>query len=264
MQTLIKYPRTKHIEGSRVQPGDEDLDSVPFDSIAGMTIVVEEKLDGANSAISFSPGGELLLQSRGHFLDGGGRERHFDLMKTWANTHRQALWDILGCTYVMYGEWVYAKHTIFYDILPHYFMEFDVLNRDSGEFLSTARRQQMLKGSPIVAVPVLYSGLAATADHLRSLTGRSLYKSGAWKAQLLEAARAKGLNPERISAETDPSDLMEGLYIKVESDGRVSDRLKFIRASFLTAVIDSGSHWLNRPIIPNQLAAGIDIFGAQQ
>jgi hypothetical protein len=40
---MYKYPRTPHIEGSRLQPGDEDLDSVPFSSIASQYVAVEEK-----------------------------------------------------------------------------------------------------------------------------------------------------------------------------------------------------------------------------
>ena len=53
---LLKYPRTPHLEGSRLQPGDHDLVSVPFADLAGRFLVVEEKLDGANSAISFDAG----------------------------------------------------------------------------------------------------------------------------------------------------------------------------------------------------------------
>jgi hypothetical protein len=40
---LLKYPRTQHIEGSRLQPGDEDLDSVPLAQIAGRHVVIAEK-----------------------------------------------------------------------------------------------------------------------------------------------------------------------------------------------------------------------------
>ena len=68
--TICKYPRTPHIEGSRLQPGDEDLSQIPFESIKDRHLVIEEKCDGANSAISFAPNGELLLQSRGHYLTG--------------------------------------------------------------------------------------------------------------------------------------------------------------------------------------------------
>ena len=46
--TIHKYPRTQHLEGSRLQPGDEDLEAVPFRAIAGRNLVVEEKVDGAN------------------------------------------------------------------------------------------------------------------------------------------------------------------------------------------------------------------------
>jgi hypothetical protein len=260
MSHLFKYPRTQHIEGSKLQPGDEDLESVPFRSVGGEWVVIEEKLDGANSGISFGEEGCLLLQSRGHFLDGGPREKHFALLKTWANTHRQALWEILGRRYVMYGEWVYAKHTIFYDMLPHYFMEFDVLEKEEGQFLSTERRKALLGGSPVVSVPVIYSGPAAGCGDLRGLVGDSLYKSGGWKERLAAAAVSRGIEPGAVLQETDGSERMEGLYIKVENSGRVTGRFKFIRASFLDAVAESGSHWMDRPIVPNQLGPGVDIF----
>jgi hypothetical protein len=62
-ETLLKYPRTQHIQGSRLQPGDEDLSAVPLESLLGQTVVIEEKIDGANCGVSFSPNGELLLQA---------------------------------------------------------------------------------------------------------------------------------------------------------------------------------------------------------
>ena len=42
--------------------------------------------------------------------------------------------------------------------------------------------------------------------------------------------------------------------------GAVVARYKWIRASFLSAVVDSGSHWLNRPIVANRLAPGVELF----
>ena len=147
MQQIHKYPRTRHIEGSRCQPGDEDLDAVPFRKIVDRNLVIEEKMDGANCGVSFTAAGELLLQSRGHFLTGGPRERYFDLFKQWATTHQSVFFQRLSDRYVMYGEWLYAKHTIFYDALPHYFLEFDILDVESGDFLSTERRTSLLDGA---------------------------------------------------------------------------------------------------------------------
>lgn len=258
---ILKYPRTHHLQGSRSQPGDEDLSATPFEEIRGRFIVVEEKLDGANAGISFD-GGELRLQSRGHYLTGGARERHFDLFKRWGHTHRAALHDALGERYIAYGEWLYAKHTVFYDQLPHYLMEFDIYDRQEQEFLSTKRRRELLGKSPLVPVPVLWQGHATSLEELVDRVDTSLYKSARWRERLQQVIADKGLDPERQRDQTDPSDHSEGLYIKVEEDGRVVDRLKYVRASFLTSVVDSGSHWLDRPIVPNQLAADVDIFHA--
>lgn len=263
MPALHKYPRTHHLEGSRRQPGDEDLAAVPFARLAGRFLVVEEKLDGANAGLSFDAEGRLWLQSRGHFLTGGEREKHYDLFKSWAHVHAAALREALGDRHVLYGEWLYAKHTVFYDQLPHYFLEFDVLDTHAGDFLSTERRRALLAGSPVVPVPVLRTGPARRIDDLLALVGRSLYKSASWRERLAEACAGRGLDAERTWAETDRSEEMEGLYVKVEEGGRVVERYKYIRPGFLTAVFDSGGHWLKRPIVPNQLAAGVDLFGGR-
>ena len=155
--------------------------------IDGRFIVVEEKVDGANAGISFSSDGELLLQSRGHFLIGGGREKHFNLFKTWANCHQQELWAVLKDRYVLYGEWLYAKHTVFYDQLPHYFLEFDIMDSKDGSFLSTETRRQLLKDVPVVSVPVLWTGYVNGQTSLDSLIGDSAFKSENWRDRLLEA-----------------------------------------------------------------------------
>ncbi|MCW5983352.1 MAG: RNA ligase family protein [Bryobacteraceae bacterium] len=230
MRAITKYPRTPHIAGSRLQPGDDDLSVVSFSRVEGRRVVVEEKLDGSNCGISFDPGGALTLQSRGHALAGGPRERQFDLLKRWANWRAEALWKLLGTRYVMYGEWLYARHTIYYDELPHYFVEFDLLDRESGTFLDTVERAAILDGSTVVSAPVLHEGPLRTLD---GLIGRSRFAS---------------------------SEAMEGLYIKREEGGRVVERFKYIRQSFAQAVAVGGEHWMDRPIEPNRLRPGVDLF----
>ena len=261
MMPLHKYPRTCHLEGSRLQPGDDDLDSVPFATLQGSVLVCEEKLDGGNAGLSFDEDGRLWLQSRGHYLTGGLREKHFNLFKQWANAHASTLWERLGSRYALFGEWLYAKHTVFYDRLPHYFLEFDVLDTEADVFLSTDRRRELLAAAPLVPVPVLRRGPAASLDELLALVGPSLYKSAAWRERLTETGAAHGVGFERVWNETDRSDQMEGLYVKVEEGGAVVERYKYVRASFLTAVLDSGTHWLKRPVVPNRLRGGADLFG---
>lgn len=260
MTGLKKYPRTHPIEGSRLQPGDEDLEAVSFADLEGKHLVVEEKLDGSNSGISFEQG-RLRLQSRGHFLRGGPSERQFALLKTWATSHQAALREVLGERYVLYGEWLYAKHTVFYDRLPHYFMEFDVLDTEVDRFLSTNARRALLEGLHVVSVPVLSEGSIASLEDLRALMGRSLYKSADWLDCLMSVCTTRGQDPERVLAETDGSDSAEGLYVKWEQGEHVLGRFKFIRPSFFAHVMSQGTHWIDRPILPNKLAKDVDLFG---
>lgn len=230
MRPILKFPRTPHLEGSRVQRGDDDVPVVPPSDLRGQHLVIEEKVDGANSGISFDSDRHLILQCRGHVLSGGPRERQFDLFKSWANHHRTALWEALRTRYVMYGEWLYARHTIRYDELPHYFLEFDLLDREAGEFLSTERRRQVLDGVPVVSVPVLGCGLIDSFEGF--------------------------LGPSQCAS----TERMEGLYIKAEEEGKVLGRYKYVRNSFLQAIEDEGMHWMDRPIEPNSLRAGVDLF----
>jgi hypothetical protein len=260
---IHKYPRTPHLEGSRLQPGDHDLEQVPMAALRGRYVVVEEKLDGANAGVSLDEDGRVRLQSRGHVLTGGPRERQFDLFKRWAGTHAAMLERVCARGLTLYGEWLYAKHTIFYDALPHYFLEFD-LRDPRGDFWSTARRRAHLAAcgadAVVRSVPVLWEGVVTDERALPRMVARALYKTTRWNDRLALAAVDGGVAAERAGLETDPSDHAEGLYLKIEEDGVVTTRLKWIRASFLSSVLDSGSHWMSRPIVPNQLADGVDLF----
>jgi hypothetical protein len=91
-------------------------------------------------------------------------------------------------------------------------------------------RRKVLAGLPVVSVPVLGSGLI---DSFQGFLGPSRCASSEW---------------------------MEGLYIKWEEDGKVLGRYKYVRSSFLQAVEDEGEHWIDRPIEPNLLRKGVDIF----
>ena len=256
---IYKYPRTRHVEGSRLQQGDLS-DDKKIRELAGQPLVVEEKLDGANSAVSFDADGTLLLQSRGHYLTGGYRERHFDIFKTWAAVHAQAFHAVLGARYVMYGEWMYAKHTVFYDRLPHYFLEFDVLDREAGHFLSTPARRALLNGLPVMPVPIVFDGMITSIEQMDTLVRPTPFKSPNWRSALDRAATASNSRPDMVDQQTEDSDLAEGLYLKDEREGHVVDRYKFVRGDFLQAIQASEGHWQDRPILPNGLADGIDIF----
>ncbi|MEJ6401357.1 hypothetical protein [Yoonia sp. 2307UL14-13] len=75
-----------------------------------------------------------------------------------------------------------------------------------------------------------------------------------------KAAIASGNRADFVAKQTEDSDLAEGLYIKVEPVSAVTERYKYVRHDFLQAITASEGHWQDRPILPNQLADGVDIF----
>jgi inhibitor of KinA sporulation pathway (predicted exonuclease) len=74
-----------------------------------------------------------------------------------------------------------------------------------------------------------------------------------------EAARA-GVPYEEILKETDDSDLMEGLYIKVEADGKVVDRMKYVCYGYVQSAGVADGDWLKKPIVQNKLKDGAEAF----
>jgi len=255
MKDLIKYVRTPHLRGSRKSGDDYELEDHLFeDVLIGHYVVYEAKIDGSNVGISFDEDGSMLLQSRGHYLRGGAREKEFTMFKCWANMLKRDLFDVLGKRYIMYLESVYAKHTVFYDNLPNWCLEFDVFDLEKKLFLSTSARKQLLEGLNYTSVPIVYAGPAIDLKHLKSFIGSSQYKTSSWKINLRAQAEKVGYDPDLAVKQTDPLDDDEGIYIKVETESETIGRFKFVRESFTNEILQSGSHWHDRPIIPNLLA----------
>src|SRR5205814_9689633 len=120
--------------------------------LANESLVVEEKIDGTNVGIHFAESGQMVLQCRGHLIT-DGMHPQYDLFKQWTAVKQRLLEDRLSDRYIIFGEWVYAKHAVHYRQLPHYFFEFDVYDKQREEFLSLEGRMAILGGSGVLTVP---------------------------------------------------------------------------------------------------------------
>jgi hypothetical protein len=238
---FIKYPRTPHLLGSRGTADDKHLgprESQRF--LADPSLIVEEKLDGTNVGIHFGRDGRLVLQCRGHEIT-AGMHPQYDLFKQWATAKTAALESMLVDRFVLYGEWLYARHSVHYRALPHYFFEFDIYDKRAGQFLDLASRLRMLEGTGIHTVPVVHQGPAGE-EELRRLIGPS-----AFAACFDNPASGRSDN------------LMEGLYLRTEADGFVRSRAKFVRPEFVEKIKQS-EHWQHQAMVPNLLRDGADIW----
>ncbi len=109
---FVKYPRTPHLFGSMGTDDDKHLDeadSARF--IADASLIVEEKIDGTNVGIHFTSEGEMVLQCRGHLIT-EGMHPQYDLFKQWTVVKRFVLEQRLEDRFILFGEWMYARHSI--------------------------------------------------------------------------------------------------------------------------------------------------------
>ena len=238
---FVKYPRTPHLFGSRGTDDDKRLSpGLSASFIADPFLIVEEKLDGTNVGIHFEASGRLFLQCRGHEIT-AGMHAQYDLFKQWTGVKRPVLEALLEDRFILFGEWLYARHSVHYRRLPHYFFEFDIYDKSQACFLDLETRRAMLAGIGIPTVPVLHRG-SATQAGLQALIGPSRFDSAFD-------------NP--VTGLTD--DIVEGLYLRTEADGKVTGRAKVVRPEFVEKLKQS-EHWQHMPLVPNLLAEDAEIW----
>lgn len=175
---LFKFPRTKHLfdaGGNGVSRDDLLMDSGEEDafyskiskgkgarskasSSVGKVVAMEEKVDGANLGISIDAETlQFKVQNRSHLIN-SKTHRQFGNLDSWLSEHSEGLFSVLGSDpgrCVLFGEWLYATHSIAYTRLPDYFLAFDLYDRKAGKFLSWRERNKCLEGTGIHPVRLI-------------------------------------------------------------------------------------------------------------
>jgi len=211
---LVKFPRTPHaIDLGGATRDDKvyslkDLELVftkigPADS---RRVYVEEKVDGANMGISISAEGKLIVQNRSHFITSGYHAQFAPLDK-WIARHSAELWDILEPgRHILYGEWLYATHSVAYSALPDWFIAYDLFDKVENKFVSRPILEERLKPTSICISALVYSGEIKNQTFLESLA----------------------IGPSAFGAEK-----REGIVVRICDDLWLTARSKVVRADFI-------------------------------
>lgn len=117
-------------------------------------VAVEEKMDGANVGIIRHKKG-FHLQKRGSLV-GQSEHEQFGFFHNWANVQHYTKIMNVPPGFLIYGELLYAVHSIYYDKLPDYVLIFDVM--EDGEFLSYNDRIEFCKKYEFHSVPLIDYG----------------------------------------------------------------------------------------------------------
>lgn len=152
-----KYPRSFHLPWS---PGGtrDDKRMASVAGLIGTEIVVTEKLDGSNMALT-----REAVFARSH----SGPPSHPSF--AWAKALQARIGGQIESGVTLFGEYCYAVHSIVYAELPGYFFLFGVRDDDSGAWwewdLVTAQAGLL----ELPTVPELFRGVVESEGALEKL-----------------------------------------------------------------------------------------------
>lgn len=179
------------------------------------SVLVEEKLDGSQVGVASAGDGEVpIVRNKNHILvKGYGRKntnakRQYAPLWNWVYEHADrfaALTEACGELCGVYGEWLYAEHTLRYNLAPDDFIAYQIYQPSLGAFVDAYRTRDLL-GAAGFAQPELLATNVASYAQLEAFTQE----------------------PSRWSTR----DLREGVVVKVSDGERLIAQFKMRRGDF--------------------------------
>jgi atypical dual specificity phosphatase len=218
---IIKFCRTRHLLNLGAATRDDlIMDIREQKDFFNKEIYIEEKIDGANIGFSIKDG-KIVAQNRSHYVNSATQTQFKELDK-WIMNHSAELYDILeNGKYILFGEWLYAKHSIQYNKLPDYFIAFDLYEIACKKFVARPILEEKLKDTTINQIRLIAKTTITNINDIKQFIGDSIYYDG----------------------------FAEGLYVRLCDSKHVLQRGKVVRPNFLT----SETHWSKQIMIKNEL-----------
>lgn len=146
---------------------------------ANLSVLVEEKLDGSQVGIAWGGDAEAppIIRNKNHILvKGYGRKntnakRQYAPLWNWVYEHADnfaALAAFFGEVVGVYGEWLYAQHTLRYDLAPGDFVAYQIFQPSLGGHVDAYRTREALSAAGF-AQPELLATSAIGYEQLEAL-----------------------------------------------------------------------------------------------
>lgn len=159
---------------------------------------VQEKVDGANMGISWCDG--PILRNRSHILKKGYIKRdtpaklQFRPAWNWLHQHEDDIKLISELCYspvTIYGEWLYAKHSIYYDKLPDLFLAYDIWSVEDREFLSPEIVSELLDKTNIKYIKSNKITIRSVNDVIKLSESKSQYRDGMTEGIVIKTSNGR-------------------------------------------------------------------------
>ncbi len=218
---FYKFPRTSHLVNLGAATDDDLITSSPASQDLMGDIVVEEKVDGACMGMSLAADLSVLVQNRSRYVT-SKTHAQFVKLGAWIASREQQVVDLLHRDaqfperYMLFGEWLAAKHAIHYTAIPDLFLAFDLYDRLEDTFVSRGVLSALLKDTDIQQVPLMsqQTGKVAISELCQMTNGQSALRDG----------------------------LVEGVYVRLQDNGHTVQRYKIVRADFAPGRSDWSKH----------------------
>lgn len=141
----MKYPKTMHLPYS---PGltndDKRISTMKY--LENCEVVITEKLDGENTCMERN------------YIHARSEHNTTHPSRNMVKALHASIKDKIPEYIAVFGENMYAKHSIAYDKLDSVFYVFAVFNKETRTFLSWDSTEYMAKHLGLKTVPVMYRG----------------------------------------------------------------------------------------------------------
>lgn len=237
---FFKFPRTRHLLNLGSATRDDLLVNSGLTSYFNTTGSIEicEKVDGAQMGFSIGENYKIMVQNRSHYVNSKSHKQ-FKMLDKWLATFSGDLYEILQDeNHILFGEWLYAKHSVEYQNLPNYFLAFDLFNKKEDKFYSREVLEERLKDTDVRAVGLVYSSRKnRDFDELDGVNHPNRVMNEDFLFKLMKETSFYG------------DETMEGIYVKICENGWVKNRAKVVRSDFIAG----NDHWSKGILTMNQL-----------
>lgn len=221
---IVKFPRTRHLANiGGASREDLLLEQTDINEFLSNEIWIEEKIDGANMGISIDPETyKIIFQNRSHYIT-ANYAAQFKKLDMWRDAHQTELFDVIEPgRHILYGEWLFSKHSIHYDKLPGYFVAFDLYDKKTGKFMCREKLEDLLKNTTIPLIRLVAKGKYKSIDQITKLVNsQSAYYSGK----------------------------LEGVYVRICDENYTVKRAKIVRNDFICG----DTNWNKNKCVENLL-----------
>jgi ATP-dependent RNA circularization protein (DNA/RNA ligase family) len=215
---MLEYPNLLRLKFDTIQQirSDKRYADVKMekDFFKSTELIVEEKLDGSQSALGWKHGKPYAQGRSGHISEFDKRVA-FDGFWSWIWQNCDKIEKTKG--HLVYGEWMKPQHSIVYDKLPDFFMAFDVYDLKAKRFLDLNKKKEFLTMCGLERTFVIHVGPLNKEDVPKLVDNvPSMYSS---------------------------TQNCEGCVIK---DYKRQLFLKYVSREFLEELFDDSGHWTSR------------------